>query len=188
MCLAIPDDGEPATLLGALLEEPANEEESLTVSRQVETCFRGRTRDADPFMLLALHRFERDLGATPGILAAVWCGEAALRLTYQGKPIRGDYLDGYAGAWGPLQLHSWAEDRDKCGLTTDGRDDLFASAACWWSRVLVRASSDFVTRLHCKDPFPLAEAMVSDQGKYAAAGCRARSEHWTQLGLWGKGK
>ena len=190
MCAAPIEDHEPATLLGVLLEQPADEGESTEVAMQMQRCWRGQTKAADPFLVLALYRYEETLGVPPharGILGAIWCGESAFRTKSSriDGPIRGDWRDGYSGAWGPFQLHSWAEnDPDKCRLVEGGRDDLFASAACWWSRVEARLDSDFVRALKCRDPYPLAEALVANQGVYAALGCKARSTHWAELERW----
>lgn len=191
------------THFAVLMAEPATEGESRMVETQVQKCFRGHTKDADPFLVLALYRYEEDVGVPAearGIFGAIWCTENALRMRSPrtGGPIRGDWEGGWSGAHGPFQLHSWAQDSDKCGLTPPpdckkndcfkegGRDDLFASAACWWSRVLFRLETPFVQSLKCKNPWPLAEALVANQGKYGADGCKAKSQHWVELQRWRK--
>ena len=193
---------EPPTLLGVLIEDPMTESERAEVEMQMRRCWRGETRAADPFLILALYRYEETLGVPEharGILGAIWCSEAAFRMRSSRVPtlpIRGDWEGGWAGAHGPFQLHSWAEDSDKCGLVSPpsckknncyqegGRDDLFAAAHCWWQRVEARVQSDFVRSLRCRDPYPLAEALVSNQGKYGHLGCKARSTHWVELERW----
>ncbi len=192
----------PPTLLGVLIEDPVTDDERVEVEMQMKRCWRGQAREADPFLILALYRYEETLGVPAharGILGAIWCSEAVFRMhssRIPTLPIRGDWEGGWAGAHGPFQLHRWAEDSDKCGLVSPpsckkndcfqlgGRDDLFASAHCWWQRVEARVESDFVKSLRCKDPYPLAEALVSNQGKYGHLGCKARSTHWVELKRW----
>lgn len=166
-----------------LWQEPEiTDDERKLVELRLGQCSRGRTRGTNPFDMLDLVRLEDDLGAPSGILVAVWCIEAAMRTSaHHGGPIRGDFLDGYAGAYGPMQIHRWAEKPETCGLTEAGRDNLLASAACYWSRVLVRRSG--ATR--CKDPWPLAEALVANQRKYGGLSCKeAKSDHWKEWESW----
>jgi len=182
-----PYDGPWPTIAAVLSMEPATLEERVEVHTQMHQCSRGLTKAADPFLILAFYRYEAILGVPDevrGILGATWCVESAFRTKSSrvDGPIRGDWRDGYAGAYGPFQLHSWAESPIKCGLSEGGRDDLFAAAACYWSRILVRKE----TVRTCRNPWPRSEALVANQGKYAALGCKAASEHWKELQRWRK--
>jgi len=156
-------------------DELASEAERVAVERAIASCSRGRTRATDPFAVLELLRLEEALGAPPGLLVATWCIESALRTEApRGGPIRGDWRDGAARALGPLQLHGWAW--TLCGLTDAGRDDIEASAACYWSRVEARLGE-------CDGSIAAAEALVAS----GAAGCRpGGSAHWRELQRWGQ--
>lgn len=173
---------EQATHYASLLQDPATELEERTVLAQITACPRGGVdRVADPFHVLALLRLESDLGVpeeASGILSAVWCIEAAMRLeSYDGSDIRGDPRGLKKMAHGPMQL--WPRVRSLCGLTDGGADDLFASATCYWQRVAVRQES---TSLKCKsNSWQVAEALVANAPKYAGSGCAAESAHWRVL-------
>lgn len=171
-----------ATHYVSLLQDPATELEERTVLAQIAACPRGGVdRVADPFYVLALLRLESDLGVpeeASGILSAVWCIEAAMRLeSYDGSDIRGDPRGLKKMAHGPMQL--WPRMRSLCGLTDGGADDLFASATCYWQRVAVRQES---TSQKCKNnSWQVAEALVANTPKYARNGCAAESAHWRVL-------
>lgn len=157
MCIDLPELGD---------DMPERE----SIEAQVAACSRRPGRHADVWGLLALARAEAALGVPKGLLAATYCIEGAMR---SDKPLRGDWRDGVARAFGGLQLHSWS--RTLCGLTDAGRDDLEASAACYWSRVEARLGE-------CDGSIAAAEALVAS----GAAGCRpGGSAHWREWLRWG---
>lgn len=141
------------------------------VEHWAASCSRRPGRHADVWGLLALARVEDALGTTPGLLAATYCIEGAMRAD---KPLRGDWHNGVAKAFGAFQLHGWSW--TLCGLTDAGRDDIEASAACYWSRVEARLGE-------CDGSIAAAEALVAS----GAAGCRpGGSAHWRELLRWGQ--
>ena len=174
--------GPSPTMLGVLLEEPVTEHERQVVETQIARCVRDVRTVADPWMVLGLYRFESVLGVPEearGILGAVWCIEAAMRIEAAGGgAIRGDIRDGQAMAHGPVQMWPWM--REWCGLTDAGVDDLWASMACYWRRVedrMVKASG-------CAEPWRVAEALTANGMRYQSHGCKAESKHWRELMRW----
>lgn len=166
------------------LDEPASGEERRVVEKALDKCSRGRA-GTDPFLVLTLSRLEAQLGVPRrlrGILLAVWCVEGGLRLAHaDGTPLRGDFVRGVPLAHGPFQLHAWAEGA-ACSLTRGGRDDLLASARCWWTRMVVR--HDEARAEGCDEPWRVAEARVSNRNGYLRLGCRAESSHWREWVSW----
>lgn len=162
------------TVWGLLLMEPASREEYAFIAAAQEVCRRWRGASADPFMLLALHRMEGDLGAPSGLLVGAWCVEASFRSeSSSGGPIMGD--GGFA--FGPLQLHRniWEAD---CGGDEADPHDLLWSAGCYWYRVTVAMEkARKVTRCREKDVAGVAEAAVANVGRYRWD-CSLRSAHW----------
>ena len=152
--------------------------ERVAVERQVVTCSRQPGRKADVWGLLALYRLEEQLGVPEearGILGAIYCVEAGAMAGER----RGDWRDGVARAHGPMQLHSWAY--RLCGLTDGARDDLEASARCYWSRVALRHAEMAQGNGPCKPSWSVAEALVANAPRYAALGCAAKSAHWRAM-------
>lgn len=145
--------------------------ERVEVERQVASCSRQPGRKADVWGLLALYRLEEQLGVPDearGILGAIYCVEAGAMAGER----RGDWRDGVARAHGPFQLHGWAY--QACGLTRGGRDDLEASARCYWSRVEARVGT-------CGASYRVAEALVANAPRYSSWGCSAESAHWRAM-------
>lgn len=173
---------EPASHYAALLQDPVTEHEERLVLTQIAACPRGGVdKVADPFYVLALLRLEDDLGIpedASGILSAVWCIEASMRLTsYDGSDIRGDPRGAKKMAHGPMQL--WPMVRSLCNLTDGGADDLFASATCYWQRVDLKHKQ---TSKKCHEhSWKVAEALVANTNKYVHHGCKAESAHWRVL-------
>lgn len=164
---AVPGDGPMCIDLPELGDDMPERE---SIEAQVAACSRRPGRHADVWGLLLLARTEEALGAPRGLLAATYCIEGAMR---SDKPLRGDWRDGVARALGPMQLHGWAW--TLCGLTDAGRDDIEASAACYWSRVEARLGE-------CDGSLAAAEALVAS----GAAGCRpGGSAHWREWLRWG---
>ena len=174
--------GPSPTMLGVLLEEPVTEHERQVVETQIDRCVRDVRTVADPWLVLGLYRFEEVLGvpeAARGILGAVWCIEAAMRIEAAGGgAIRGDWRHGMAMAHGPVQMWSWM--REWCGLTDAGVDDLWASMACYWQRVEDRMGK----ASGCAEPWRVAEALTANGMRYQHHGCKAESKHWRELERW----
>lgn len=174
--------GPSPTMLGVLLEEPATEYERQVVETQIDRCVRDVRTVADPWLVLGLYRFEEVLGVPEearGILGAVWCIEAAMRIEAAGGgAIRGDIRDGQAMAHGPVQMWPWM--REWCGLTDAGVDDLWASMACYWQRVEDRMGK----ASGCAEPWRVAEALTANGMRYQHHGCKAESSHWRELERW----
>ena len=177
-----PVEGPAPTLLGVLLEDSPTEAERAQVEAQIGGCRRQVRQVADPWLVLAVLRYEDALGVPPearGILGAVWCIEGAMRSqAASGGPLRGDVRNGRAMAHGPAQLWPWH--RAWCGLTELGADDLFAALGCYWQRVEDRrARAD-----GCAEPWREAEALTANGPRYVAQGCAARSGHWREMEAW----
>lgn len=175
------DDFEPPTQLGVLLQAPASEREYRQVESAIRACasLRGPVHAvADPFLVLALFRLEREVGAPPGIFAGTYCVEVSMRATpRQGIRFLGDYWNGKPLASGPFQLHEgvW---RGVCGGTEEAPHDILWAAGCYWQNVLKAAEK--AERLgHCRarDRLHVAEAAASNVGKYGWR-CDAKSAHW----------
>lgn len=182
--------GPPPTLLGLLLEDPITDLERSRVYAQIEQCKRNTVKTADPFMVLALLRYEETLGIPEdmrGILGATWCIEAALRTeSARGGPVRGDPRNGVSMASGPFQLWPWQ--RKWCGFghglsENGGADNLFAAAQCYWGRVADRYDAR-VAGAGCKRPWVVAEALGANGPKYLPYGCSAESKHHQELKRW----
>lgn len=161
--------GECVALPEAELDDDIPERQ--VIERQVAACSRQPGRKADVWGLLALYRLEEQLGVPEearGILGAIYCVEAGAMAGEQ----RGDWRDGVARAHGPMQLHEPFV--RLCGLTRGGRDDLEASARCYWSRVEARVGA-------CGASYRVAEAMVANAPRYSSWGCAAESAHWRAM-------
>jgi hypothetical protein len=175
-------EGPSPTLLGVLLEELPTEAERQVVETQIARCKRDVVTVADPWLVLAVYRYEDLLGVPDearGILGAVWCIEAAMRTqSADGEAIRGDWQDGRAMAHGPAQLWPWH--RAWCGLTEAGADDVFAALGCYWQRVVDRHPK----ASRCADAWRVAEALTANGPRYQREGCRAESKHWRELMRW----
>jgi hypothetical protein len=173
----------PPSHIGVLLQEPINDEERALVEVQINRCKRDVRGVADPFLVLAVLRLEKELDVPPearGILGSVWCIEAAMRVEgKEGGPVRGDYHGGTAMAHGPAQLWPWH--RDWCGLTDGGADDLVASLTCYWQRVVDRREK---RAMNCEDSWRVGEALAANGPKYKSWGCKAKSSHWRELERW----
>lgn len=169
--------------LGLLMSEVPTPQESQLVSRQIETCRRDVETVADPYLVLAVLRLEQELGVpleARGILASVWCIEAAMRVeAHKGGPIRGDYHNGVARAHGPAQL--WAWHRNWCGLTDEGADDLVSALTCYWQRVVDRREK---RALDCEHSWRVGEALAANGPRYKKLGCKAKSVHWEEMENW----
>ncbi len=176
-------EGPAPTLLGVLLEDPATEAERAQVEAQIGGCIRDVRRVADPWLVLAVLRYEETLGVPDearGILGAVWCIESAMRVeAARGGPVRGDIRNGRAMAHGPAQLWPWH--RAWCGLTDAGADDLFAALGCYWQRVSERHEK---RASGCAQSWRVAEALTANGPRYAPQGCTAQSGHWRQRAAW----
>jgi hypothetical protein len=174
--------GPSPTMLGVLLEQPVTEYERQVVEAQIDRCIRDVRRVADPWLVLGLYRYEGVLGVPEearGILGAVWCIEAAMRIEAAGGgAIRGDIRNGQAMAHGPVQMWPWM--REWCGLTDAGVDDLWASMACYWRRVEDRIGKASA----CAEPWRVAEALTANGMRYQHHGCKAESKHWRELKRW----
>lgn len=175
-------EGPSPTLLGVLTEELPTETERQVVETQIARCKRDVVTVADPWLVLAVYRYESLLGVPDearGILGAVWCIEAAMRTqSADGEAIRGDWQDGRAMAHGPAQLWPWH--RAWCGLSEAGADDVFASLGCYWQRVIDRHAK----ASRCADAWRVAEALTANGPKYQHHGCKAESKHWVELMRW----
>lgn len=174
--------GPSPDIFGVLLEEDITEHERQVVETQIDRCLRDVRQVADPWMVLGLYRYEEVLGVpveVRGILGAVWCIEAAMRIEAEGGGvIRGDWRDGLAMAHGPVQMWPWM--REWCGLTDAGVDDLWASMACYWRRVEDRLGK----ASECAEKWRVAEALTANGPRYQVLGCKAESSHWRELERW----
>lgn len=159
---------------GPLLEVEDDIQERLEVERHLANCSRASGR-SDPWMVLALVRLERELGAPTGLISAVACWETGYT-----HGARGDWRDGRARAHGVLQLHGWW--RAWCGWKPGARDNVEAAARCYWSRVEHYLAQARVAE--CNRPVVVAEAMAANGVKYAAWGCAARSRHVEEWEGW----
>ena len=168
---------------GVLLQDPPTDEERRMIEIQLEHCKRDVRGVADPFLMLAVLRFEEEIGVPDearGILNAVWCIEAAMKLEDKdGGPIRGDWHGGHANAHGPAQLWSWH--RNWCGLAEGGADDLYASLGCYWQRAEDRREK---RAMGCIDTWRVGEALAANGIKYKPHGCKAQSSHWKEMKKW----
>ena len=187
MCQApLPEEAPAPSLLTSLLEEPATEAERAIVMR-AEQCFHG-SAGFDPFLVLALTRYEVDLGVPAdmrGMLSAAWCFESALRSKGRdGGPLRGDWKNGVARAWGPFQLWEWH--RSWCGLGDGDADSLLTAAGCYWARVVDRRQVRAL-KWGCEHSWRVGEALAANGKRYLPWGCAARSEHWLEWLRWQKG-
>ncbi len=167
-------DGPWPTHAAVLTMEPATPEESREVSLQLNSCARGRAKEADPLLILALLRLERDLGVPSGargILGATWCWESALRP----KPRVGDE----GRSHGPFQMMGWFY--AWCGLPAVDHVmyNIPVSATCYWSRV-----QHYLDDGKCPGNVARAEAMAANAMKYKHRGCKAKSRHFEELERW----
>lgn len=181
-CVCHWPEGPSPTLLGVLTEELPTEAERQVVETQIARCKRDVVTVADPWLVLAVYRYEELIGVPDearGILGAVWCMEAAMRTqSADGEAIRGDWQDGRAMAHGPAQLWPWH--RAWCGLTEAGADDVLAALGCYWQRVVDRHPK----ASRCADAWRVAEALTANGPKYQHHGCKAESKHWRELMRW----
>lgn len=158
------------------MDEPGDdvlptEAERVEVERHLASCSRA-SRRSDPWMVLALVRLERDMGVPPGLLSSAACWETGYT-----HGARGDWRDGHARSWGPLQMMGWW--RAWCGWRPGARDDVEAAARCYLARVLHYLDDGL-----CPGNWTRAEAMAANGVRYRAWGCRARSRHAEELGRW----
>lgn len=186
MCQApLPEEAPAPSLLTSLLEEPATEAERAIVMR-AEQCFHG-SAGFDPFLVLALTRYEVDLGVPAefrGALAAAWCYESALRTQGRdGGPLRGDWHNGVARAFGPYQLWPWQ--RAWCGFRDGDADSLLTAAGCYWARVVDRREVRAL-KWGCEHSWRVGEALAANGVRYLPWGCSAKSGHWAEWERWQK--
>jgi hypothetical protein len=170
-------------LMGRLLQAEVSNNERLLIETAMYECSRKPEKIADPWMMLAVLRTEKDIGIPAearGILLASWCVEGALRTVGRdGGSLRGDYRDGEAMAHGPFQLWPWQ--RQWCGLTDAGADDPVMAARCHAKRIMDRREA---RALSCKDSWRVGEALAANGPRYLPAGCAAESAHWRELTRW----
>lgn len=176
-------EGPAPDRTGVLLQDPPTDEERRMIEVQLDHCKRDIRGVADPFMMLAVLRYEEEIGVPDearGILGAVWCIEASM-LTHgrDGRPIRGDWQGSHANAHGPAQL--WAWHRNWCGLAEGGADDIYTALGCYWKRVEDRRSH---RAMGCIDTWRVGEALTANGIKYKPHGCKAQSSHWKEMKKW----
>lgn len=157
-----------------LTEDDVELADRLEVERHLAACSRA-SRRSDPWMVLRVIELERELGVrVPGLVSAAVCWETGYT-----HGARGDWRDGQARSWGPLQMMGWW--RSWCGWRPGARDDVEAAVRC------------YVARMHhyvdgwagdCDEPWIVAEAMAANGVRYERWGCRARSKHAVELGAW----
>lgn len=164
--------------LGSLLYDETTLEERLMVETQLAQCSRTVWRTADPWMVLALLRYEEQLevpSEARGILGAVWCWEGAMYS--DPERLRGDYRNGAPTSFGPFQMQTWMLER--CRMPLAAADDLFSAASCYWRR-----AAELERDGACPGNWARAEAMTANGMKYRHAGCSAKSLHWKELERW----
>lgn len=169
--------------IGLLLHAAVTEDERLLVETALYTCSRKPKKVADVWWMLMVLRTEVDVGIPEearGILLASWCIEGGLRLASpDGGPLRGDYRNGVAHAFGPFQLWPWH--RQWCGITDAGADDPVTAARCYANRIMDRRE---VRALSCKESWRVGEALAANGPRYLHQGCAAESSHWRELLRW----
>lgn len=163
---------------GSVIYEEMTDTERMVVDRQITMCSRSVTRTADPWMVLALYRYEETLGVPEearGILGAVWCWEGAMYT--DSERLRGDWVDGSPTSFGPFQMQRWMLAR--CDMDMAAADELWPAASCYWRRV-VELEQDG----KCPGNWARAQAMTANGMKYKHHGCKAQSLHWKELQRW----
>ncbi len=164
--------------LGSILFDEPSVAERILIERQLTLCKRDVWRTADPWLALALLRYEETLGVPAGargILGAVWCWEGAMYS--DPERLRGDWRNGSPTSFGPFQMQTWMFER--CRMPLSAADDLFSAASCYWRRV-----AELEADGKCPGNWARAEAMTANGRKYQSQGCRARSLHWKELERW----
>ena len=168
MCLPDSEIQPPTpTLFGLLVSDLPSDQERADVYNAVDRCWRFQSiknpwekgkplqDPPDPWKLLALLRYEADLGVPPparGILLAAWCWEAS----YRNAPRAGDI----GASHGPFQMQDWMW--AWCGHSTWTYDPLVA-ANCYWSRV-----DRYLGDGRCPGNWVRAEAMTANGKRYGA--------------------
>lgn len=184
MCqVPIPEPYLP-TKMELLLEEPATELEEKKIEYAITACaaLRGPVEKvANPFTLLALFRFEEDLGAPSGLLVAAMCVESAMKPKgrYAGRHL-GDWKDGVARASGPLQLHEnvWGT---TCGGNANSPHDLLWAAGCYWTEVgRVGRKAEKMAKCKPEQMLRVSEAAAANIRRYGWR-CDSKSAHWGMM-------
>lgn len=162
------------TLVGSLVAEPPTFAERLEVETQITRCARRVEKHADPFLVLALLRYEYVLGVPDshrGLLGAIWCWENGMLSV----PKVGDN----GRSHGSFQMQQWFWAWCRLPMSKRVTDDLFIAAGCFWSRV-----DHYLLDGKCPGNVTRAEAMAAHGPKYASAGCAAKSRHVQELERW----
>lgn len=168
----LPIEPDPPTMFGLLTYEAITDEERTQVYKQIKLCARYVHTSADPWRVLAIYRFEEDLGVPKhlrGFLGAIVCWETA----FKPNPRVGDV----GRSFGPLQMMGWLW--NWCG--GDPTDDVFDAARCYWSRVEYKRNE---LGKRCKRPWVVAEALTANGPRYKHKGCAAESRHHEELARW----
>jgi hypothetical protein len=183
MCEATDAPAISYTEYDDLVAELPTETERTQVAAAIKLCsFRTTAELVDPWRVLALLRLEDILDIPDdvrGLLPAVWCIEASMRLQMRdGSPVRGDHRPGKGYiSQGPFQMSETL--RNVCGGTEGARHDLIWAARCWVAniyRVLPKAAAACP-----KKAWVHAEALIANPRVYRGQ-CRIASKHYQLIG------